>query len=417
MNEVKIVKDYLERFSEYMGLGDYYPKPFFKKNWSDFYKTTDRTKEETKLIRIVWKHRDTVFESSRVDGKLMYQIPEDIENKLQMIQHSNKVVSQPQPQPQAVAAMVKDTETEFITTRAVNRSSAVTDNFVPAKIDGFVANGHYSDLKRIVKSNQFYPVYIVGHSGNGKTVSVQQACAETKRELFRVNITVETDEDDLIGGFRLINGETVWNDGPIVTAMRRGGVVLLDEVDLASNKIMCLQPILEGNGVLLKKINEFVKPAPGFTVIATANTKGRGSEDGRYIGTNILNEAFLERFPIMFDTQYASESVEKKILAHHCDDTDFIEKLAVWSAAIRRSFDDGSIDNVITTRRLVHIVTAYNIFGDRMKAIEYTTSRFEPEVNEAFIDLYTKVDADVHSMSSTFSGDDEELLRAIATGE
>jgi len=304
--------------------------------------------------------------------------------------------------------MVKNTETEFITTRAVNRSSAVTDNFVPAKIDGFVANGHYSDLKRIVKSNQFYPVYIVGHSGNGKTVSVQQACAETKRELFRVNITVETDEDDLIGGFRLINGETVWNDGPIVTAMRRGGVVLLDEVDLASNKIMCLQPILEGNGVLLKKINEFVKPAPGFTVIATANTKGRGSEDGRYIGTNILNEAFLERFPIMFDTQYATESVEKRILAHHCDDTDFIEKLAVWSAAIRRSFDEGSIDNVITTRRLVHIVTAYNIFGDRMKAIEYTTSRFEPEVNEAFIDLYTKVDADVHSMSSTFSGDTEE---------
>lgn len=403
MNEVKIqvetLQNYMDGFRAHIQSG-----VFNRKQWMDYYNEVDRSEDQTRLARKLWNNKDDVLELATSERGKHYEFP-SVDRLTSLVDGSfTKTAKQPAAS-SPVAAMVRNTETEFITTRAVNRSSAVTDNFVPAKIDGFVANGHYSDLKKIVKSNQFYPVYIVGHSGNGKTVSVQQACAETKRELFRVNITVETDEDDLIGGFRLINGETVWNDGPIVTAMRRGGVVLLDEVDLASNKIMCLQPILEGNGVLLKKINEFVKPAPGFTVIATANTKGRGSEDGRYIGTNILNEAFLERFPIMFDTQYASESVEKRILAHHCDDQDFIEKLAVWSAAIRRSFDDGSIDNVITTRRLVHIVTAYNIFGDRMKAIEYTTSRFEPEVNEAFVDLYTKVDADVHSVSQTYSGE------------
>lgn len=407
MNEVKIVNDYLEKFSNYIG-GRY----FKVKMWEEFYKNSDKTKEQKRVLRVVWEyHRQNFFSSFQNGKQKIFTIPSADESKI-MIEKIFSENSSAKPvakksvakkpvakKPEAVAAMVKSTDAEFITTRSVNRSSAVTDNFVPAKIDGFVANGHYSDMKKVIAAKQFYPMYIVGHSGNGKTVSVQQACAETKRELFRVNITVETDEDDLIGGFRLINGETVWNDGPVVTAMRRGGVVLLDEVDLASNKIMCLQPILEGNGVLLKKINEFVKPAPGFTVIATANTKGRGSEDGRYIGTNIMNEAFLERFPIMFDTKYASESVEKKILAHHCDDKEFIEKLAVWSAAIRKSFDEGSIDNVITTRRLVHIVTAYNIFGDRMKAIEYTTSRFEPEVNEAFIDLYTKVDENVQQYS------------------
>jgi len=406
MNEVKIANDYLEKFSDYIG-----GSVFKAKMWQTYYRESEKTKDEKRIWRIVWEeHRKEFFDAGKNGKEFIFTIPkpEIVQERIQKIFSENSsakpVAKKPvAKKPEAIAAMVKSTDAEFITTRSVNRSSAVTDNFVPAKIDGFVANGHYSDMKKVIAAKQFYPMYIVGHSGNGKTVSVQQACAETKRELFRVNITVETDEDDLIGGFRLINGETVWNDGPVVTAMRRGGVVLLDEVDLASNKIMCLQPILEGNGVLLKKINEFVKPAPGFTVIATANTKGRGSEDGRYIGTNIMNEAFLERFPIMFDTQYASESVEKKILAHHCDDKEFIEKLAVWSAAIRKSFDEGSIDNVITTRRLVHIVTAYNIFGDRMKAIEYTTSRFEPEVNEAFIDLYTKVDENVQQYSQESS--------------
>jgi hypothetical protein len=409
MNEVKIAKGYLKKFSNYVG-----GSVFKSKMWDEFYNDpSNRTQEETQVARKMWvslASRKRMFGSGKVGKTRIYTIPkgQKLDAKLSQVLKpvvkksvvKKSVAKKPvAKKSEAIAAMVKSTDTEFVTTRSVNRSSAVTDNFVPAKIDGFVANGHYSDMKKVIAANQFYPMYIVGHSGNGKTVSVQQACAETKRELFRVNITVETDEDDLIGGFRLINGETVWNDGPVITAMRRGGVVLLDEVDLASNKIMCLQPILEGNGVLLKKINEFVKPAAGFTVVATANTKGRGSEDGRYIGTNILNEAFLERFPIMFDTQYASESVEKKILAHHCDDKEFIEKLAVWSAAIRKSFDEGSIDNVITTRRLVHIVTAYNIFGNRMKAIEYTTSRFEPEVNEAFIDLYTKVDENVQQYS------------------
>ena len=242
----------------------------------------------------------------------------------------------------------------------------------------------------------FYPAFITGLSGNGKTFSVEQACAALGRELIRVNITIETDEDDLIGGFRLVDGNTVWHNGPVVEALQRGAVLLLDEIDLASNKILCLQSILEGKGVFLKKIGKFVKPTAGFTVVATANTKGKGSEDGRFVGTNVLNEAFLERFPVTFEQQYPSPASEIKILdALNGEDKEFNKKLVDWADIIRKTFFDGGIDEIISTRRLVHIVKAFQIFGNRPKAITTCISRFDDETKQAFQELYDKVDADV----------------------
>ena len=230
-------------------------------------------------------------------------------------------------------------------------------------------------------------------SGNGKTLSVEQAAADLNRELIRVNITIETDEDDLIGGFRLVDGSTVWHNGPVIEALERGAVLLLDEIDLASNKILCLQSILEGKGVFLKKIGKYVKPAAGFNIIATANTKGKGSEDGRFIGTNVLNEAFLERFPITFEQEYPSASIESKILINQGCDAAFTDNLIKWAGVIRKTFFDGGVDEVITTRRLVHIVQAYKIFGDRLTAITNCVNRFDDDTKQSFLDLYTKVDA------------------------
>ncbi len=270
----------------------------------------------------------------------------------------------------------------------------IEQNLIPDKDDTFVQFGNFKDLKQVVKSGLFYPTFITGLSGNGKTFGVEQVCAQLKRELIRVNITIETDEDDLIGGFRLVNGETVWHNGPVIEALERGAVLLLDEVDLASNKILCLQSILEGKGVFLKKIGKFVKPAEGFNVIATANTKGKGSDDGRFIGTNVLNEAFLERFPITFEQEYPSPVTEQKILSLLCDDSDFCKHLADWADIIRKTFNDGGIEEVISTRRLVHIVKAYSIFGDKTKAIQVCLNRFDDETKQAFIELYDKVDVD-----------------------
>ena len=229
---------------------------------------------------------------------------------------------------------------------------------------------------------------------------VEQACAKAKREYFRVNITVETDEDDLLGHYALINGNTVWQDGPVVKAMERGAVLLLDEIDLASSKIMCLQPVLEGKGVFLKKVNRFVKPSVGFTVFATANTKGKGSEDGRFIGTNILNEAFLERFPITMEQEYPSVAIERKILdkvfvSLDIESGDFSEKLVNWADIIRKTFYEGGIDEIIATRRLVHIANAFAIFNDRKKAIEMCINRFDDDTKTSFLDLYSKVDSEV----------------------
>ena len=274
-------------------------------------------------------------------------------------------------------------------------------NLIPQKDDTFVKFGPFTDLKKIVSSKLFYPAFITGLSGNGKTFGVEQVCAQLGRELIRVNITIETDEDDLIGGFRLVNGETVWHNGPVIEALERGAILLLDEIDLASNKVLCLQPILEGKGIFLKKIGRFVSPAKGFNVIATANTKGKGSDDGRFIGTNVLNEAFLERFPVTFEQDYPSPVIEKRILGGIAanlgiTDTDFIARLVDWGDIIRKTFYDGGIDEIISTRRLVHIVRAYSIFNDKMKSIQVCVNRFDDETKQAFLELYDKVDADVN---------------------
>ena len=266
-------------------------------------------------------------------------------------------------------------------------------DLIPPVSDSYVPFGNFKDVKKIIQSGIFYPTFITGLSGNGKTFSVEQACAQLKRELIRVNITIETDEDDLIGGFRLVNGATVWHNGPVIEALERGAVLLLDEIDLASNKILCLQSILEGNGVFLKKIGRYVRPTAGFNVIATANTKGKGSDDGRFIGTNVLNEAFLERFPVTFEQDYPSASTEIRILTNNGCDKDFADNLVKWAGVIRKTFFDGGVDEVITTRRLVHITQAHSIFGDKLTAIKNCVARFDDDTKNSFLDLYTKVDA------------------------
>jgi len=272
-------------------------------------------------------------------------------------------------------------------------TESATIKYVPERDPNYVPFGNAPSLKKIIASRQFYPVFITGLSGNGKTLGVEQTCASLNRELIRVNITIETDEDDLIGGFRLVDGNTEWHNGPVIEALHRGSVLLLDEIDLASNKILCLQSILEGKGVFLKKIGKYVKPAPGFTVVATANTKGKGSDDGRFVGTNVLNEAFLERFPITFEQDYPSATIETKILTNVGCDLQFSENLVKWAGVIRKTFFDGGVDEVITTRRLVHIVQAYQIFGDRLTAITNCVNRFDDDTKQSFLDLYTKVDA------------------------
>ena len=274
------------------------------------------------------------------------------------------------------------------------------ENFIPEKDPNYVPFGNFSDVKKIINSGMFYPTFITGLSGNGKTLSVEQACAQLNRELIRVNITIETDEDDLIGGFRLVNGATIWHDGPVIQALNRGAILLLDEVDLASNKILCLQSILEGKGVFLKKVGRFVKPAKGFNIIATANTKGKGSDDGRFIGTNVLNEAFLERFALTFEQEYPTTKTEQRILEKVSGnlgvlDEKFCENLANWADIIRRTYNDGGIDEVISTRRLVHIIRAFVIWNDRLKAIKVCVNRFDDETKQSFLELYDKIDADI----------------------
>jgi MoxR-like ATPase len=278
------------------------------------------------------------------------------------------------------------------------QTAGFTENLIPAKDDLFVPFGNFKTVRDIIKSKMFYPIFITGLSGNGKTYMVEQACAAMKREVIRVNFTVETDEDDLIGGFRLVDGDTKFFKGPLIKAMERGAVLLADEIDLANAaKVMCMQSILEGKGYFIKKTGEYITPAAGFNVIATANTKGKGSDDGRFIGTNILNEAFLERYPITCEQEYPSISIEKKILDKvantvNVNDDEFIQKLVDWADIIRKTFNDGGVDEIISTRRLVHIIKAFSIFGDRMNAIMMCTNRFDDETKLAFLDLYTKLD-------------------------
>jgi hypothetical protein len=303
--------------------------------------------------------------------------------------------------------------------QALAAPPAVQQNLIPDTDDTFVKFGNFNDIKKIIGSNLFYPTFITGLSGNGKTFSVEQACAQLKRELIRVNITIETDEDDLIGGFRLVDGATVWHNGPVIEALQRGAILLLDEIDLASNKILCLQSILEGKGIFLKKIGSFVKPSAGFNVIATANTKGKGSDDGRFIGTNVLNEAFLERFPITFEQEYPAPKTEQKILEGisldlGLEDRDFCKKLVDWADIIRKTFYDGGIDEIISTRRLVHIIRAYSIFSDKAKAIQICLNRFDNETKQSFLELYDKVDVDfvmpVDASTVSFVNIDEKVV-------
>jgi hypothetical protein len=279
-----------------------------------------------------------------------------------------------------------------------NVQSVMNDEiFIPSVDKYFVQWGHFSDVKAIIASNSFYPTYVTGLSGNGKTMMIEQACAKANKHYIRVQITPETDEDDLIGGFRLVNGETVFAEGPVIKAMKQGALLLIDELDRGSNKIMCLQGVLEGKPVLIKKTGEIVTPAEGFNVMATANTKGKGSEDGRFIAANIIDEAFLERFTITMEQPYPTSGTEKRIIVKHMEkfnkkDLEFAELLTIWSETIRKTFEDGGVDDLVSTRRLCHIVQTYSIFGDRNKAIELCVNRFDQDTKEAFIDLYQKVD-------------------------
>ena len=272
---------------------------------------------------------------------------------------------------------------------------------IPEKMSNYVPFGHFKDVKNIIKSKIFFPVFVTGLSGNGKTLMIEQTCAQLKRELYRVNITIETDEDDLMGGHSLENGNIVFREGPVVKAMRKGAVLLLDEVDLGSNKLMCLQSVLEGKGYLIKKTGEWVSPKEGFTILATANTKGQGSEDGKFIGTQIMNEAMLERFAITMQQEYPPVKTERSILSKEMGltgdvDQDFCDKLVDWADIIRKTYYEGGIEDVITTRRLVHIVNAYRMFGDKLKSITMCISRFDEETRNSILDLYTKVDEGVH---------------------
>jgi len=315
-----------------------------------------------------------------------------------------------------VAAAPVSEEASVVNLIATNMEK---QNLVPAKFEGFVSWGNFSLIEKVVKSGMFYPIFITGLSGNGKTLMVEQVCAKLKKELIRVNITIETDEDDLLGGFRLVNGETKFVPGPVIEAMERGCTLLLDECDLGSNKLLALQPVLEGKGVYLKKINKWVTPKDGFNVMATANTKGKGSDDGRFIGTNILNEAFLERFAITMEQPYASPAVETKIVLgsmkkYGAEDNEFAKNLVTWAEVIRKTFYDGGVDEVISTRRLDHIVKAFAIFSDKMQSIELCVARFDEDTKASFLDLYTKIDAGVDVEGKDVDAENDKILDEVS---
>jgi hypothetical protein len=306
----------------------------------------------------------------------------------------------------ATATVIEMPKKEYVAPVAkpvakISSVGRVEEGAIVPKVNSlYVPFGFFDKMKAIVASQRFYPVFVSGLSGNGKTFMVEQSCAQAKREFLRVNISPETDEDDLIGGFRLIDGETKWFDGPVIQAMKRGSVLVLDEIDRGSNKLMCMQGVLEGKGILVKKTGEYVEPVTGFNVVATANTKGKGDETGRYMAATILDDAFLERFPITVEQEYPDTKIETKILAKVFDslgikDKDFVDNLVKWADIIRKTFQEGAIDELISTRRLVHIAEAYTIFNNKMDAIQYCINRFDAETKSAFLDLYTKIDAGI----------------------
>ena len=319
------------------------------------------------------------------------------------VDNNGTTVAVPQPAPVNVAPQPVVSTNQMPVAAATESVNLIDDKvkIIPEKMSNYVPFGHFKDVKNIIKSKIFFPVFVTGLSGNGKTLMIEQTCAQLKRELFRVNITIETDEDDLMGGHTLMNVNITFREGPVIKAMRKGAVLLLDEVDLGSNKLMCLQSVLEGKGYLIKKTGEWVTPTPGFTIVATANTKGQGSEDGKFIGTQIMNEAMLERFAITMQQEYPPVTTERNILKKEMAlsgdvDEDFAKKLVDWADIIRKTYYEGAIDDVITTRRLVHIVNAYRMFGDKLKSITMCISRFDEDTRNAVLDLYTKVDEGVH---------------------
>ena len=359
----------------------------------ELYSTRDKLRDELPLVNVRW-----IEDGYKVVGKSgKYRLPiEVLDGETDPIKISQTSVKG-KVEPKA------EVEVEEIVSNAFN--------FIPTKDPNYVSWGHHRDIEAILKSNIFYPVFLTGLSGNGKTFMVEQIGAKLKREVIRVNVTVETDEDDLLGGFRLVDGETQFHKGPVVEAMERGAILLLDEVDLASTKILALQPVLEGKGVFLKKINQWITPKDGFNVIATANTKGKGSESGSFIGTNILNEAFLERFAVTFEQEYPTNATEVKIIKktfadNDINDDDFANKLVRWADIIRKTYYDGGVDEVISTRRLVHVSKAFSIFQDKLKAIELCIARFDEDTKQSFKELYGKVDADVDVEEKTEKKDE-----------
>ena len=320
---------------------------------------------------------------------------------------------------EVVKEVVKETSQDNATVNLVMGSDI--QNLVPSPFEGFVSWGHHSTIKQVVKSKMFYPIFVTGLSGNGKTLMIEQVHAELKKELIRVNITIETDEDDLLGGFRLVNGETKFVPGPVIEAMQRGCTLLLDECDLGSNKLMCLQPVLEGKGVYLKKVNKWVTPKSGFNVMATANTKGKGSDDGMFIGTNVLNEAFLERFAVTLEQPYPSIAIEKKIVVNSMKkygavDEKFADNLITWADVIRKTFYDGGIDEVISTRRLDHIAKAFAIFKDKSKSIDLCVARFDEDTKVSFLDLYGKIDSGINPLEEV-SKEETEVKEEVIEDE
>ena len=340
-----------------------------------------------------WIMRD----DSRRTGRGLYSVPELDGADMPVATPKPKIADAPAPTPATVQSpVVGAVEQSVAMDMVLGMTAGERQSLVPAKSPEYVKWGHFSDIKKIIQSRKNINVFITGLSGNGKTFMVEQICATLKRECYRVNLTRQTDEDDLLGGFRLIDGNTKWQDGPVTTALKNGGVLLLDEVDLASHNIMCLQPVLEGKGVFLKKIGQWITPADGFVVVATANTKGRGDESGKFAGTGILNEAFLERFPFTYEQPYATRATEKKILVKSgMQDEDFADCLTKWAEIIRKTYIEGGVDDVISTRRLVNIGEAFDIFGDKRKALKLCLARFDEESKETFIKLYEKVDADM----------------------
>jgi hypothetical protein len=324
-------------------------------------------------------------------GRGTYQLPLD-EFNINLTGATATVIEMPKKE--SIAPVAKPVA-------KISSVGRVEEGAIVPKVNSlYVPFGFFDKMKAIVASQRFYPVFVSGLSGNGKTFMVEQSCAQAKREFLRVNISPETDEDDLIGGFRLIDGETKWFDGPVIQAMKRGSVLVLDEIDRGSNKLMCMQGVLEGKGILVKKTGEYVEPVTGFNVVATANTKGKGDETGRYMAATILDDAFLERFPITVEQEYPDTKIETKILAKVFDslgikDKDFVDNLVKWADIIRKTFQEGAIDEIISTRRLVHIAEAYTIFNNKMDAIQYCINRFDAETKSAFLDLYTKIDAGI----------------------